>query len=93
MGRLLVLVFQFILSDIGLKILSSLGLSIGTSLFVSSVIDGYINRAVSQLNQGFHSDVMAFANIARIDDCISIMIGGIVFVASYKSLKIFFKKG
>ena len=89
MGKLFLALYKFIASDVVFRVLASLGLWVGVSSFISSIIDGYINKLLATFRAGsIMGDILAFANIAKLDDCLSICIGALLFVASYKSAKV-----
>lgn len=92
MPAFLIGLFGYISSDLIIRLLSSIGVSLGVGLFIRSAMNDYINRALSELNGASHT-LLSFAGLLRLDDCLSIMIGGIVFVATWKSMKLsFFRK-
>ncbi|WP_066801455.1 DUF2523 family protein [Moraxella oblonga] len=72
------------------RILASIGFGLATANYINKIIDGYLVRSITQMNTALHPDVSAYLNIARVDDCISIMLGSLVFVSTYKSLKLIF---
>lgn len=86
----LVAVIGFIVSGLVWRILASIGFGLATANYINKIIDGYLVRSITQMNTALHPDVSAYLNIARVDDCISIMLGSLVFVATYKSLKLIF---
>lgn len=86
----LVAVLGFIVSGLVWRLLASIGFGLMTANFINKIIDDYLVRSITQMNTALHPDVSAYLNIARVDDCISIMLGSLVFVSTYKSLKLIF---
>lgn len=83
-------VIGFIISGLVWRVLASIGFGLATASFINYVLDEYLVRSITQMNTSLHPDVSAYLNIARVDDCISVMIGSLVFVGTYKSLKLIF---
>lgn len=90
MPMLLVSVMGFVVSGLVWRILASIGFGIATAAFINVVINDYINKALQLMSGSVSADVAALLGIVGADDCLSVMIGGLVFVATYKSLKIIF---
>lgn len=86
MGRLLTALFGLFTSDVIVRLLLSVGVSLTVNTFISKSINDYINRSVNSFTAT--SDILALLNIARVDECISIIIGGLILVATYKTLKL-----
>ena len=82
--------FAVVVSGLVWRVLASIGFGLATASFINHVIDAYLVRSITQMNTALHPDVSACLNIARVDDCISVMIGSLVFVGTYKSLKLIF---
>ena len=82
--------FAVVVSGLVWRVLASIGFGLATASFINHVIDAYLVRSITQMNTSLHPDVSAYLNIARVDDCISVMIGSLVFVGTYKSLKLIF---
>lgn len=80
----------FVISGLIFRLLASIGFGLATQHFVKDVVSGYLNKGVTQMRTALSPDVSAYLGIARVDDCISILIGTITFIATYKSLKIIF---
>lgn len=86
----LVAVIGFIVSGLVWRILASIGFGLMTAQFINKIVDDYLTRSITQMNTALHPDVSAYLNIARVDDALSIMLGSLVFVGTYKSLKLIF---
>jgi len=82
--------FAVVVSGLVWRVLASIGFGLATASFINYVLDAYLVRSITQMNTSLHPDVSAYLNIARVDDCISVMIGSLVFVGTYKSLKLIF---
>lgn len=80
----------FVVSGLIFRLLASIGFGLATQEFVGKVVDSYLQKGVKSLNSALSPEISAYLNIARVDDCISILIGTIAFIASYKSLKLIF---
>lgn len=86
----LVAVIGFVVSGLVWRLLASIGFGLMTAGFINKIVDAYLVRSITEMNTALHPDVSAYLNIARVDDCISIMLGSLVFVGTYKSLKLIF---
>ncbi|MGP4971997.1 DUF2523 family protein [Psychrobacter aquimaris] len=80
----------FIISGLVWRLLASIGFGLITAAFVLVVINDYLNRSLALMGQGLHPTAAALLGIVGADECISVMIGSISFVAVYKSLKLVF---
>lgn len=90
MPAMLIAVIGFVISGLVWRILASIGFGLATAAFVNSVINDYMNRALTLMNGSLSADIAALLGIVGADDCISVMMGGLSFVAVYKSLKLIF---
>lgn len=90
MPAMLVGVLGFIVSGLVWRILASIGFGLATAAFINHIINDYLNRALVLMNGSMSADVAALLGIVGADDCISVIIGGLVFIATYKSLKLIF---
>ena len=90
MPAMLIAVLGFVISGLVWRVLASIGFGLVTAAFINHVINDYLNRSLNLMNSSLPPDAAALLGIVGADDCISVMIGGIVFVATYKSLKIVF---
>lgn len=86
----LIAIFSFIVSGVVWRLLASIGFGLATAAFINKIVDAYLVRSITQMNTALHPDVSAYLNIAKVDECISVMIGSFVFVGTYKSLKLIF---
>lgn len=86
----LIAVLGFVLSGVVWRLLASIGFGLFTAGFINKIVDDYLVRSITQMNTALHPDVSAYLNIAKVDECISVMIGSFVFVGTYKSLKLIF---
>lgn len=94
MAKLLALVSGYIISGLIFRLLASIGFGLATATFINELIHQYLSKSMAQMNTALDADVAAYLNLLRADDCISIIVGSISFVATYKSLKlIFVRKG
>lgn len=87
---IVVAVIGFVISGLVWRILASIGFGLGTAYFVRGVVSDYLNKALNLMNSSVSSDVAALLGMVGADDCISVMMGGLVFIAVYKSLKLMF---
>lgn len=83
-------VIGFIVSGLLWRVLASIGFGLATAHFINQVIDDYLSRSINQMTGVLPPSTSAFLNLIGADDCISVMIGGLTFVATYKSLKLIF---
>lgn len=90
MPVMLAAVLGFIVSGLVWRLLASIGFGLATAAFVLVVINDYLNRSLALMGQGLHPTAASLLGIVGADDCISVMIGSISFVAVYKSLKLIF---
>lgn len=90
MPAMLLAVIGFVVSGLVWRLLASIGFGLATAAFVNNVIDDYVNRALNLMNGSMSADVAALLAIVGADDCLSVIIGGLSFVAVYKSLKLIF---
>ena len=84
----LISIISFIVSGLIFRLLASIGFGLGTAYFVHQVINDYIARSVNMMDTALPPETSAFLNIIKADQAISIMLGGLSFVAVYKSLKL-----
>jgi len=90
MPAMLLAVIGFVVSGLVWRLLASIGFGLATAAFVNNVIDDYVNRALNLMNGSMSADVAALLGIVGADDCLSVIMGGLSFVAVYKSLKLIF---
>lgn len=90
MPAMLLAVIGFVVSGLVWRLLASIGFGLATAAFVNNVIDDYVNRALNLMNGSISADVAALLGIVGADDCLSVIMGGLSFVAVYKSLKLIF---
>lgn len=90
MPAMLLAVIGFVVSGLVWRLLASIGFGLATAAFVNNVIDDYVNRALNLMNRSMSADVAALLGIVGADDCLSVIMGGLSFVAVYKSLKLIF---
>lgn len=90
MPVMLVGVLGFIISGLVWRILASIGFGLATAAFVNNITNDYINRALVLMNGSMSADVAALLGIVGADDCLSVIMGGLSFIAVYKSLKLIF---
>lgn len=90
MPAMLVAVIGFVVSGLVWRLLASIGFGLATAAFVNNVINDYVNRALTLMNGSISADVAALLGIVGADDCLSVIMGGLSFVAVYKSLKLIF---
>lgn len=92
MPAVLIKVLQFIVGGLISRLLISVGVGLFTAVYVKLYVDDYLSRSESLLISGLPPEVIQLAGIARLDDCISIIFGGLSLVATLKSLKLVFHK-
>lgn len=90
MPAMLLAVIGFVVSGLVWRLLASIGFGLATAAFVNNVINDYVNRALTLMNGSVSADVAALLGIVGADDCLSVIMGGLSFVAVYKSLKLIF---
>lgn len=90
MPAVLVAVLGFVISGLVWRILASIGFGLMTAAFVRDISNDYINRALNLMKGSMSADVAALLGIVGADDCLSVIMGGLSFVAVYKSLKLIF---
>ena len=90
MPAMIIAVLGFVVSGLVWRVLASIGFGLATAAFVNNVINDYMNRALSLMQGSLSADVAALLGIVGADDCISVIMGGLSFVAVYKSLKLIF---
>ncbi len=86
----IIAIISFVLSGLVFRVLASIGFSLATAYFVNQIIDDYLVKSINSMSSALRPDVSAFLNLIGADEAISIMIGGLSFVAMYKSLKFVF---
>ena len=89
MAPLLARLAAFVVSGLIFRLLASIGFTLVTAGFINSVVNDYINRALNTLGS-LPSDVIGILGILRVDEMISLWINALLFVATYKSLKLIF---
>lgn len=87
---ILIAVAGFLISGLVWRLLASIGFGLATAYFVRNVIGDYLNKALNLMNSAVPADVAALLGMVGADDCLSVMMGGVTFIAVYKSLKIIF---
>lgn len=90
MPALLAAVLGFVVSGLAWRILASIGFGLTTAYFVNDVISDYLNKSLRLMNGALPPDIAALLGMVGADDCLSVMCGGITFIAVYKSLKLMF---
>lgn len=90
MQAILIAIAGVIASGLIFRLLASIGFALGTAYVINMIIDDYIVRSINNMNTSLPSEVSAFLNLIGADDALSVMIGGLTFVATWKSLKIIF---
>lgn len=90
MPTMLIAVISFVLSGLIFRLLASIGFSLGVAFVINKVINDYLVRSVNQMGTALTPEVSAFLNLIGADDALSVMIGGVAFVATWKSLKLIF---
>lgn len=88
MPAMLIAVIGFVLSGLVFRVLASIGFGLGTAYVINKIIDDYLVRSINMMGTGLPADVSAFLNLVGADDALSVMIGGVAFVATWKSLKL-----
>lgn len=86
----IIAIISFVLSGLVFRVLASIGFSLATAYFVNQIIDDYLVKSINSMSSALRPDVSALLNLIGADEAISIMIGGLSFVAMYKSLKFVF---
>lgn len=81
-------IISFIVSGLIFRLLASIGFGLGTAYFINQVINDYLTRSINLMGTALPPETSAFLNIIGADHCISVMMGGLTFVAVYKSLKL-----
>lgn len=81
---------SFVVSGVVFRIIASVVVGLMTASFVRGVVSDYLNKAFNLMNSSMSSDISALLGIAGVDNCLSVMAGGISFIAVYKSLKLIF---
>lgn len=90
MPAILVAVLGAVVSGLLWRILASIGFGLATAAFVNDITNDYINRALNLMQGSMSADVAALLGIVGADDCLSVIMGGLSFIAVYKSLKLIF---
>lgn len=80
----------FIISGVIFRLLASIGFGLATQAFVGGVVDDYLQKGMKSMNALLSPQIAAYMHLARVDDCVSILMGAITFIATYKSLKLMF---
>lgn len=93
MQAILIRVAGFIVSGLIFRLLASIGFTLITAGFINGVVNDYIHRGLSVLG-GLSSDITGILGIVKADEQLSVWINALLFIATYKSLKlIFVRKG
>ena len=93
MQAILIRVAGFIVSGLIFRLLASIGVTLITAGFINGVVNDYIHRGLSVLG-GLSSDITGILGIVKADEQLSVWINALLFIATYKSLKlIFVRKG
>lgn len=90
MQAILIAVGGYIVSGLVWRLLASIGFSIITIGFINTVVNDYINRALDGFNTLMPPTILNLLGVAKVDVVISIWINALIFVSTYKSLKIIF---
>lgn len=90
MHGILIAVASFILSGLIFRLLASVGFGLGTAYFINSIVNDYLTRSIESMNTALPPETSAFLNIIGADEALSVMIGAVSFIASYKALKLIF---
>lgn len=90
MAKILAMISGYIISGLIFRLLGSIGFGLATQVFVDVLVDKYLKKSMYEMNTALGSDIAAYLNLLRADECISIIVGSISFVATYKSLKLIF---
>lgn len=90
MGALLAKVAGFVVSGLIFRLLASIGFSLATMAFISTVVNDYVNRALTGFSSSLPPLVLNLLGIAKADVVISLWINALIFVSTYKSLKFIF---
>lgn len=89
MYGLLVRVAGFIISGLIWRLLSSIGFTLVTAGFINGVVNDYLNRGLGMLGT-LSPDITGILGLLKVDEAISVWINALLFVATYKSLKLIF---
>jgi ABC-type cobalamin transport system permease subunit len=89
--RLLYWVISFVLGSALKRILVGAGLAIASSQIILSIINVYINKALSGMSTGA-SSAMAFLGLSGADVAISILIGALIARATMEAMNLGLKK-
>lgn len=90
MAKILAMISGYVISSLIFRLLSSIGFGLASQAFVHTLVQDYLQKSINEMNTVLGSDIAAYLNLLRADECISIIIGSISFVATYKSLKLIF---
>lgn len=90
MPVMLIYVIGSVLSGLVFRVLASISFGLGTAYFINKVINDYLVRSINMMGTALPADVSAFLNLIGADDALSVMIGSVAFVATWKSLKLIF---
>lgn len=88
MPAALIAIISFVVSGLIFRLLASIGFSLATAYFVNQIIDDYLVKSINSMSSALRPDVSAFLNIIGADDAISVMIGGLSFVAMCSYLRV-----
>lgn len=89
--RFIYWIIGFVLGSALKRILVGAGLSIFSSQIILSIINVYINKALSRMSTGT-SSAMAFLGLSGADVAISILIGALIARATMEAMKLGLKK-
>ena len=89
MPAILAAIAGYIVSGLVWRLLASIGFTLVTASFINGVVNDYIYRGLSVLG-GLSSDITGILGILKADEQISIWINALLFISTYKSLKLIF---
>lgn len=77
MPRLLILVFGFILSGAVKKMIVGAGLGLVSMIVIQDLFQRYVNKVIHYSTSNFEQTVVMLLSLARVDDCLSIILGAV----------------
>lgn len=89
MPAILAVIAGYIVSGLVWRLLASIGFTLVTASFINGVVNDYIYRGLSVLG-GLSSDITGILGIVKADEQLSIWINALLFITTYKSLKLIF---
>lgn len=89
MPAILAVIAGYIVSGLVWRLLASIGFTLVTAGFINGVVNDYIHRGLSVLG-GLSEDVTGILGIVKADEQLSVWINALLFIATYKSLKLIF---